>query len=105
VGEETPAAALGRAERALGEFAILGIATNIPLLRALVRHPEVRAGRIDTGLLDRLLPSLLPSPATVPTAVAAVAAARAAQPAAAPMAGASAAQRHDPWAVVQGWRP
>ena len=62
VSAETRAAALARADRALGEFAILGIVTNIPLLRALVRHPEVRAGRLDTGLLDRLLPSLLPAP-------------------------------------------
>ena len=60
VSAETRAAALARADRALGEFAILGIVTNIPLLRALVRHPDVRAGRIDTGLLGRLMPSLLP---------------------------------------------
>ena len=105
VSAETRAAALARAERALGEFVVLGIATNIPLLRALVRHPEVRAGRIDTGLLDRLLPSLLPTPAMVPTAVAAVAAARAAQPSVPPVTGAGARQRHDPWAALQGWRP
>ncbi len=61
VSAETRAAALARADRALGEFAILGIVTNIPLLRALVRHPDVRAGRLDTGLLGRLLPSLLPA--------------------------------------------
>ena len=105
VSAETRAAALARAERALGEFAILGIATNIPLLRALVRHPDVRAGRLDTGLLDRLLPSLLPPPADVPAAVAAVAAARAAQPSAQPATGSRAPQRHDPWAALQGWRP
>jgi acetyl/propionyl-CoA carboxylase alpha subunit len=105
VSAETRAAALARAERALGEFVILGIATNIPLLRALVRHPEVRAGRIDTGLLDRLLPSLLHAPATVPTAVAAVAAARASQLSAPSVTGAGARQRHDPWSALQGWRP
>lgn len=68
VSAETRAAALARADRALGEFAILGIVTNIPLLRALVRHPDVRAGRIDTGLLDRLLPTLLPPTADAPAA-------------------------------------
>ena len=77
---ETRAAALARADRALAEFAVLGIATNIPLLRALVRHPDVKAGRIDTGLLDRLLPSLLPETGELPPPVAAVAAARVAQP-------------------------
>jgi acetyl-CoA/propionyl-CoA carboxylase biotin carboxyl carrier protein len=104
VSAETRAAALARADCALGEFAILGIVTNIPLLRALVRHPDVRAGRIDTGLLGRLLPSLLPASAEAPTAVAAVAVARALQP------GAQAALRpgepaqHDPWITLQGWR-
>ena len=105
VSAETRAAALARADRALGEFAILGIVTNIPLLRALVRHPDVRAGRLDTGLLDRLLPSLLPRRgrdsrgrgrrrgrarrATSPRA--------ALRPTSPP--------RHDPWAALQGRRP
>ncbi|MBK5296863.1 MAG: hypothetical protein JJE40_06880 [Vicinamibacteria bacterium] len=104
VSAETRAAALARAERALGEFAILGIVTNIPLLRALIRHPDVRAGRVDTGLLDRLLPTLLPPAAAAPAAVAAVAAARAAAPATPAAAGASAPPRHDPWTALQGWR-
>jgi len=103
VHAETRVAALARADRALGEFAILGIATNIPLLRALVRHPDVRAGRIDTGLLDRLLHSLLPSPDRIPAAVAAVAALRAAQPPSEPGA-AEPSRRHDPWVALQGWR-
>jgi acetyl/propionyl-CoA carboxylase alpha subunit len=103
VSAETRAAALARADRALGEFAILGIVTNIPLLRALVRHPEVRAGRLDTGLLDRLLPSLLPPAGEIPAAVAAVAAARANQPAGG--AQADVPPRQDPWAALQGRRP
>jgi acetyl/propionyl-CoA carboxylase alpha subunit len=58
VTAETRAAALARADRALTDFAILGIVTNVPVLRALLRHPDVQAGRLDTGLVDRVLPSL-----------------------------------------------
>ena len=58
VSGETRQAALARADRALREFVVLGITTNIPLLRRLVQHPDVRAGRLDTGLLDRILPAL-----------------------------------------------
>ena len=32
---------------------MLGLQTNLPLLRALVADPEVRAGRLDTTLLER----------------------------------------------------
>jgi acetyl-CoA/propionyl-CoA carboxylase biotin carboxyl carrier protein len=104
VTAETRATALARADRALGEFAVLGILTNIPVLRQLVRHPEVHAGRLDTSLLDRMLPSLVERPATLPAPVAAAAArhagdgsAHASRPAVRP-AGA------DAWADLQGWR-
>ena len=32
---------------------VIGLQTNLPLLRALVADPEVRAGRLDTTLLER----------------------------------------------------
>ncbi len=48
-------AAIDRLRRALGEYRIDGIATTLPLFRMLVDDPEFRAGRIDTGFLDRLL--------------------------------------------------
>ena len=105
VSAETRAAALARADRALGDFAILGIVTNIPLLRALVRHPEVQAGRIDTGMLDRLLSSLVPGTSEVPAAGAAVAAVRMGQTSASSAIGAEAPMRHDPWTSLQGRRP
>jgi acetyl-CoA/propionyl-CoA carboxylase biotin carboxyl carrier protein len=40
---------------ALGDTAVLGVVTNVPFLRALVDDADVRAGRIDTGLISRLL--------------------------------------------------
>jgi acetyl-CoA/propionyl-CoA carboxylase biotin carboxyl carrier protein len=102
VSGETRQAALARAERALGEFAILGITTNIALLRRLVRHPEVRAARLDTGLLDRLLPELTADAPDVPLPVEAVATLHASRA----RASASTTTRagSDPWGAG-GWRP
>ncbi len=44
--------ALGhRAERALGEFRIVGLRTNIPLLRRIVTHPAFLANDVTTGFI------------------------------------------------------
>ncbi|MDX6378537.1 MAG: 3-methylcrotonyl-CoA carboxylase alpha subunit, partial [Gaiellaceae bacterium] len=45
--------ALDRLAAALDETVVLGVQTNLPLLRALVADPDVRAGRLDTTLLER----------------------------------------------------
>jgi acetyl/propionyl-CoA carboxylase alpha subunit/acetyl-CoA carboxylase carboxyltransferase component len=42
-----------RAYRALCEFRIEGVATNVGVLQALVRHPDVLAGAIDTRFVER----------------------------------------------------
>jgi acetyl/propionyl-CoA carboxylase alpha subunit len=102
VSAETRAGALARADRALAEFAILGIVTNLPVLRALLRHPDVQAGRLDTALVDRVLPSLTASP-ELPTPVSAVAARYASATPARAVAGA-AGHIADPWADLGGWR-
>ncbi len=44
---------LNRMERALREFLVLGVKTNIPLHLWILRHPDFRAGNVDTGWLDR----------------------------------------------------
>ena len=49
------AEAVSRLSRALGEYQIHGILTNVPFFRRLVRHPDFAAARLDTGLIDRLL--------------------------------------------------
>ena len=41
-----------RAERALGEFRIEGVATNVPFLQSLLRHPEFRAGNGYTRFIE-----------------------------------------------------
>ncbi|HSP38373.1 MAG TPA: biotin carboxylase N-terminal domain-containing protein [Frankiaceae bacterium] len=55
------ATALGRLDTALRETAVLGFGTNVAFLRALVTHPDVRAGRLDTGLIERHLDALTSS--------------------------------------------
>ena len=47
------ASALRLLDRALADTAVLGVATNIEFLRFLLADPDVVAGRLDTGLLDR----------------------------------------------------
>lgn len=60
-----PEALMRRAERALAECRIEGVATNLPLLRALVRDPAVREYRLDTGFLEQHLAALLDTAATL----------------------------------------
>jgi acetyl-CoA/propionyl-CoA carboxylase biotin carboxyl carrier protein len=46
--------ALERLRRALGETVVAGPTTNVAYLRSLLARPEVRAGEMDTGLIERL---------------------------------------------------
>jgi acetyl/propionyl-CoA carboxylase alpha subunit len=55
--------ALGLAARALSEFRIDGVRTNIGLLRALLTHDDVREGRIDTQFVERRIETLAASAA------------------------------------------
>ncbi|MFI9275961.1 acetyl/propionyl/methylcrotonyl-CoA carboxylase subunit alpha [Kitasatospora sp. NPDC052896] len=47
------ATALHRLRAALADTRILGVTTNAGFLRRLLAHPEVVAGRLDTGLVER----------------------------------------------------
>jgi acetyl-CoA/propionyl-CoA carboxylase biotin carboxyl carrier protein len=51
-GPDRPAA-LSRLDRALSSYALLGVGTNVAFLRSLIADPDVRAGRLDTGLAER----------------------------------------------------
>ena len=43
---------LRRMEAALTQFSVLGVVTNIPLLRAVVGHPQFQRGEYNTGFLE-----------------------------------------------------
>ncbi len=52
--------ALARMSQALDSFIVEGIKTTIPFLRAVIQHPEFKAGEVDTKFLERnrnLLPA------------------------------------------------
>ena len=96
------AAALDRLTAALGLFEVAGVTTNLGFLRALATHPDVRAGAMDTGLIERDLDRLVGAdgvlaPADLAAAVAAVLAHEAERPAAAP------ADPWSPWDAGDGW--
>ena len=55
--------AIARARRALSEYVVTGIRTNLSLHARLLTHPEFVQGRYDTGFLDRYRQELTAPPA------------------------------------------
>jgi len=51
--------ALRRMHEALGGFEIAGVTTNLAFLAALLSHPQVVCGEIDTGFIERELSALV----------------------------------------------
>ena len=58
-GADGFAAAVGKMRRALGEFRLDGVASNLGFLRRLLAHPKVVAGRLHTELVESHLGELL----------------------------------------------
>src|SRR5579872_1435359 len=54
--------AISRLNRALNEYFVGGIKTNISLFRRILNHPDFRAAKLDTGFLDRLLQQKIEPP-------------------------------------------
>ena len=54
---------LGKAYRALCEFRIEGVPTNLPFLQNLLCHPDVAAGRLHTRFVEEHAASLTAAPA------------------------------------------
>jgi acetyl-CoA/propionyl-CoA carboxylase biotin carboxyl carrier protein len=70
--------ALAKLDEALARTEALGVRTNLRFLRALVAHPDVQRGRIDTELVAREFEHLVPAerdatPAAIALAAAAIA--------------------------------
>lgn len=97
------ATALRRLRAALADTVILGVPTNAGFLRRLLAHPDVIAGELDTGLVEREVDGLVPD--GVPEEVYA-AAALLRQPGG-PASGAAAVDAsgwRDPFSAGDGWR-
>jgi acetyl-CoA/propionyl-CoA carboxylase, biotin carboxylase, biotin carboxyl carrier protein len=84
--------ALRRLDVALEQTVVLGVRTNREFLRALIRDPDVRAGRLDTGLIERT-PFAYEAPTDAVYAVAALVTENA-----------IAADARTPWQHYRGWR-
>ena len=73
---DTRAAAIDRMRRAVGEYHVGGIRTNLPFHRQVMRHAKFIAGDYDTGFIERHKSELAPPAADTETAIlAAIAAA------------------------------
>jgi acetyl-CoA carboxylase biotin carboxylase subunit len=66
--------AISRLTRALNEYFVGGIKTNISLFRRILRDADFQRGKFDTGYLDRLLKSVPPEAPKEDAEVAAIAA-------------------------------
>ncbi|KZF13246.1 acetyl/propionyl-CoA carboxylase subuit alpha [Rhodococcus sp. EPR-157] len=71
-GPDRPSA-LRTLDRALSETAVLGVVTNIEFARFLLADNDVRAGKLDTGLLDRRVEDFIAAPVTDEALIAAAA--------------------------------
>jgi len=93
-GEDRPQA-LARLTAALDDLRILGVTTNAGFLSRLLRVPDVAAGRLDTGLIERGAAEPLPPAAETTDAVVAAA-----------MVETLALERRgdDPWDALTAWR-
>jgi acetyl/propionyl-CoA carboxylase alpha subunit len=74
VYDTTRAEAIRRMQMALANTVVLGTATNLPFLRALLNHPAFLAGEVDTGFVDTHPNDLLPDVPDLPDAALIVAA-------------------------------
>src|SRR6202035_5681730 len=88
---------LERLLRALKDLRLLGVITNAGYLARLIAAPEVRAGELDTGLLERGVADPLPPAQETTEAAIATAAIET-------LALADRASSGDPWDALPGWR-
>jgi acetyl-CoA/propionyl-CoA carboxylase biotin carboxyl carrier protein len=86
------AVALARLDRALAELRVVGPTTNVPWLRALLARPEVRAGELDTELIEWLGDAVAVPPLAEDL------------PGLAVLALLGSPRSDDPWDSLDGWR-
>jgi acetyl-CoA/propionyl-CoA carboxylase biotin carboxyl carrier protein len=110
------ATALARLDRALADTVVLGVTTNAGFLRALLADPDVRAGRLDTGLVERIVagevreagagdgPGIADADGAAPHPTDPASEALAAAALARMLAREPAGPVTDPWDIPDGWR-
>ncbi|KAF0245922.1 MAG: 3-methylcrotonyl-CoA carboxylase alpha [Planctomycetota bacterium] len=97
------AEAIAAARRALREYAILGVCTNIAYLDAILGHPEFAAGRATTDFLAKHFQAWKPPSPPPPSEV--LAAVAASDPTSRAAAGPSSDRDpHSPWRARDAWR-
>jgi 3-methylcrotonyl-CoA carboxylase alpha subunit len=95
---QSRAQALSRMSRALAEFQIVGLATNIAFLKRLVESPAFATAELDTGLIEREASTLFPAPKAAPAAALALATVALVEHER------QKARGDDPWSQTRGWR-
>jgi 3-methylcrotonyl-CoA carboxylase alpha subunit len=103
---ESRAAAVTRLRHALGETAVMGVATNLGFLSRLAADPDFVAAEIDTRFIEQHRASLLPPrPPASDLALAAAALVRLSARSNEAAKAAGSEDRYSPWARTDGWSP
>ena len=105
VRAENRPAAIGRARRAVAEWIVLGVETNLSVLARVLEAPEFQSGRYATDLVEKLSPAGVAGGAPDAAWIAAAFAEAELPPAKDTPAGAPATAAADPWEALTGWRP
>jgi 3-methylcrotonyl-CoA carboxylase alpha subunit len=106
VWDESRDAALRRLRRALSDYQVAGVTTNVGFLGAIAGHPAFAALEIDTGFIERYRADLLPAPQPVPDMGLAFASLALLlwRDEEAKAASARTGDPHSPWHLTNGWR-
>ncbi len=101
---ETRDGAIARVDRALAEYAILGVTTNTRFLRNVLAHPAFRRGEMTTQFIDEQFAGWSPEAQSAPdeALIAAAIAEMQARPASAPMT--AEGDAYSPWRAQDGFR-
>src|SRR5690554_174072 len=101
VWDEDRTRAVNRMKKALADFAIAGLKTNIPFLHRVFSHPAFQEGMVTTSFIDQYRQALLPGHQQLPVDVQLMAVFAASQYSrAAP----SASDTNSPWNDTGHWR-
>jgi 3-methylcrotonyl-CoA carboxylase alpha subunit len=106
VWDSDRARAVQRLRRALAEYEIVGVSTNLAFLAAIAAHPAFGAGDLDTGFIGRHNAALFPPPHPAAAEVLAAAGLRVLldRQAAVDAAAAASGDPWSPWNLAHSWR-